>query len=116
MARTEPYVPSSAVFDPPKDARIVQVRITVVNTGATDLSLYGSGTPIVKNAKGNLVFSLTDGSGRLKLLSGSLASGQEAVGLSAYALPKGAADPFTVEFDYGTGLLRKGVVFSGPPS
>lgn len=33
------------------------MRTTVVNTGATDLSLYGSGTPIVKDAKGNLVFS-----------------------------------------------------------
>ncbi|MEV6208640.1 hypothetical protein [Kitasatospora sp. NPDC051914] len=116
MAKPEPYVPSETVFEAPKDATIVQVKITVVNTGPKELSLYGSGMLFVKDAKGNLVFTLIDGSGRMKLLAGSLAPGQEATGLTAYALPNSAADPFSVEFTYGSGLQRKGVAWSGPPN
>ncbi|WBP84798.1 DUF4190 domain-containing protein [Kitasatospora cathayae] len=116
MAAPEPYVPSETVFEAPKDATIVQVRITVVNTGSKEVSLYGSGLPFVHDAKGGLVTSLIDGSGRMKILSGSLAPGQEATGLSAYALPNNAADPFSVEFDYGSGLQRKNVIWTGAPS
>ncbi|MDH6705668.1 hypothetical protein P3T27_002390 [Kitasatospora sp. MAA19] len=116
MAGPEPYVPRGTVVEAPRNAKIIQVKITVVNTGSGELSLYGSGMPIVKDAKGNLVFSLIDGSGRLKVLAGSLAPGEEATGLSAYALPAGAADPFSVEFNYGSGQLRKNVIWSGSPS
>ncbi|MFD8707819.1 hypothetical protein ACFV1W_35450 [Kitasatospora sp. NPDC059648] len=49
-------------------------------------------------------------------MSGSLAPGQEATGVSAYALPNGAADTFSVEFDYGSGLERKNVIWTGAPS
>lgn len=115
-AKPEPYVPSENVFEAPKNAKIIQVRITVVNTGSAEISLYGSGMPFVKDATGSLVFMLIDGSGRSKILAGSLAPGQEATGLSAYALPNGAADHFSVEFDYGSGLQRKDVIWSGPPS
>ncbi|WP_371498029.1 DUF4190 domain-containing protein [Kitasatospora sp. NBC_00374] len=115
-AAPEPYVPRETVHEAPKNAKIIQVRITVVNTGPKELSLYGSGSPFVKDAKGNLVFTLIDGSGRTKFLAGSVAPGQEATSLSAYALPDDAADPFTVEFNYGSGLQRKNVIWSGPPS
>ncbi|MEU9046165.1 MULTISPECIES: DUF4190 domain-containing protein [unclassified Kitasatospora] len=115
MAVPVPYVPSETVFEAPKNARIIQVKITVVNTGSQELSLYGSGMPFVRDAKGGLVYSLIDGSNRLKVLAGSLSPGQEATGLSAYALPIGAADPFTVEFNYGSGLQRKNVIWSGSP-
>lgn len=116
MAKPEPYVPRDTVLPAPKNATIVQVRITVVNTGPAEVSLYGSGMPLVKDANGNLVFVLTDGSGRMKLLTGSLAPGQEATGLTAYALPNGAAERFSVDFSYGSGGQRKNVVWSGPPS
>ncbi len=116
MAEPEPYVPSETVFETPKNAKIIQVRITVVNTGSAELSLDGSGSPFIRDAKGNLVFTLIDGSGRMKLLSGPLTPGQEATGLSAYALPDGAADRFSVDFSYGTGLQRKNVIWTGPPS
>ncbi len=113
MAEPEPYVPRGTVFDVPENATIVQVKITVVNTGSQEVSLYGSGSPIVKDANGAPVFSLIDGSGRMKVLGGSLAPGQEATGLSAYALPAGAGDRFSVEFSYGSGLQRKTVLWSG---
>ncbi|MFJ9457410.1 DUF4190 domain-containing protein [Kitasatospora sp. NPDC101447] len=115
MAAPEPYVPSSTVFEVPRNAKIVQVRITVVNTGSQELSLYGSGSPTVRDANGGLVFTLIDGSNRMKFLPGSLSPGQEATGASAYALPEGAADPFSVRFDYGTGLQRKDVTWAGSP-
>ncbi|MFE7532138.1 hypothetical protein ACFU7Y_41540 [Kitasatospora sp. NPDC057542] len=115
-AAPEPYSPLRTVFEPPKDAKIIQVKITVVNTGSQELSLYGSGLPIVRDAKGNLVFSLIDGSERLKLLTGSLAPGQEATGVYAYALPNSAADQFSVDFTYGTGRQRKNVIWTGSPS
>ncbi|MBO1418677.1 DUF4190 domain-containing protein, partial [Streptomyces sp. FH025] len=116
MAPPEPYVPGDTVFEIPKGSKIVQVKITVVNTGSQELSLYGSGSPIVRDAKGGLVFSLIDGSGRMKILGGSLSPGQEATGVSAYALPAASADSFSVRFDYGTGLQRKDVIWSGAPS
>ncbi|MFD8782818.1 DUF4190 domain-containing protein [Kitasatospora sp. NPDC059599] len=116
MAPPEPYVPSETVFEAPKNAKILQVRITVVNTGSKDVSLYGSGMPFVRDANGGLVFQVIDGSNRMKLLGGSLAPGQEATSLSAYALPNSAAGTFTVEFDYGSGLQRKNVIWSGSPS
>ncbi|GJF30546.1 hypothetical protein KNE206_32460 [Kitasatospora sp. NE20-6] len=113
MAGPEPYVPSGTVFDLPKNARIIQVRIVVVNTGSEELSLYGSGMPFVKDAKGDLVFSVIDGSGRMKLLPNSLAPGEEATSLTAYALSNSAAERFFVQFDYGSGLKRKDVEWSG---
>ncbi|MEU4582989.1 DUF4190 domain-containing protein [Kitasatospora aureofaciens] len=116
MAAPEPYVPSRTVFEPPKDATIVQVKITVVNTGSKEVSLHGSGLPFVHDAKGGLVTTLIDGSDRMKILGGSLAPGQDATGVSAYALPNGAADTFSVEFDYGSGLERKNVIWTGAPS
>ncbi|MEV0536862.1 DUF4190 domain-containing protein [Kitasatospora sp. NPDC050463] len=116
MAKPEPYVPRQSVLPTPKDATIIQVKITVVNTGPAEVSLYGSGMPLVKDANGNLVFILTDGSGRMKLLTGSLAPGQEATSLSAYALPNGAAERFSVDFSYGSAGQRKNVSWSGPPS
>ncbi|WP_406210201.1 DUF4190 domain-containing protein [Kitasatospora sp. NBC_01560] len=112
MAAPEPYVPSETVFEAPKHAKIVQVRITVVNTGSTEVSLYGSGMPGVRDSQGNPVLLLIDGSGRMKLLSGSLAPGQQATSLTAYALPDTAADPFSVTFTHGSVL--KQVVWSGP--
>ncbi|MER7579590.1 DUF4190 domain-containing protein [Kitasatospora sp. NPDC097691] len=115
MAAPEPYVPRDTVFETPKNAKIIQVRITVVNTGSQELSLYGSGSPTVRDAKGGLVFTLIDGSNRLKFLPGSVSPGQEATSVSAYALPEGAADPFSVRFDYGTGLQRKDVTWTGSP-
>lgn len=116
MAAPTPYVPSDRVSDTPKDAKIIQVRITVVNTGSQEVSLDGSGLPTVRDAKGNLVFTLIDGSGRMKILRGSLAPGEEATGLTAYALPGSAADRFSAQFDYGLGRLRKDVIWSGSPS
>ncbi|MFJ4595356.1 MULTISPECIES: DUF4190 domain-containing protein [unclassified Kitasatospora] len=116
MAAPTPYVPSDSVSDTPKNAKIIQVRITVVNTGSEEVSLNGSGLPTIRDAKGNLVFTLIDGSGRMKILKGSLAPGEEATGLTAYALPGSAADRFSVQFDYGLGRLRKDVIWSGSPS
>ncbi|MFD4656234.1 hypothetical protein ACFWP2_11460 [Kitasatospora sp. NPDC058444] len=116
MAAPEPYVPRGSVGEIPKDARIVQVRITVVNTGSAEVSLYGSGLPTVRDAKGGLVFTLIDGSGRMKILTRSLAPGEEADGLTAYALPADAADPFSVRFDHGAGSEHKNVIWTGPPS
>ncbi len=116
MAAPERYVPSTTVFEAPKNARIVQVRITVVNTGSQGVSLEGAGLPLVRDAFGGLVFTLIDGSARMKILPGSLAPGEEATGVSAYALPAGAADPFSVGIDHGLGAQRKNVVWSGPPA
>ncbi|WP_371523090.1 DUF4190 domain-containing protein [Kitasatospora sp. NBC_01300] len=116
MAAPTPYVPSDSGSDTPKNAKIIQVRITVVNTGSENVSLSGSGLPTIRDAKGNLVFTLIDGSGRMKILKGSLAPGEEATGLTAYALPGSAADRFSVQFDYGLGRLRKDVIWSGSPS
>ncbi|MFJ9950761.1 DUF4190 domain-containing protein [Kitasatospora sp. NPDC091207] len=113
MAAPEPYALRGNVTSAPKNAKVVQIRITVVNTGSAPVSLDGSGMPVVRDARGNLVFILIDGSGRMKLLSGSLAPGQEATGLSAYALPEDAADPFSVNFVYGSTGQRKNVVWSG---
>ncbi|MGW1177224.1 DUF4190 domain-containing protein [Kitasatospora sp. NPDC002543] len=114
MAAPEPYTPRGAVGEVPKDAEVVQVRITVANTGPAEVSLYGSGMPTVKDAKGNLVFTLIDGSGRMKLLADSLAPGQEAVSLTAYALPADAG-PFTVRFDHTMGTDHRSVVWTGSP-
>ncbi|MFD7582342.1 DUF4190 domain-containing protein [Kitasatospora sp. NPDC059817] len=116
MAAPTPYVPSDSVSGTPKNAKVIQVRITVVNTGSEDVSLSGSGLPTIRDAKGNLVFTLIDGSGRMKILKGSLAPGEEATGLTAYALPGSAGDRFSVQFDYGLGRLRKDVIWSGSPS
>lgn len=116
MAEPVPYVPSRTVFETPKNTKIIQVRITVVNTGSKELSLDGSGLPFVRDSKGSLVFELIDGSGRFKLLGGSLGPGQEATGLSAYALPNSAADRFSVQFNYGIEIERKDVIWTGPPS
>ncbi|WP_416875120.1 DUF4190 domain-containing protein [Kitasatospora sp. SC0581] len=114
MAAPEPYVPRGGVGETPKDATIVQVRITVVNTGPAEVSLLGSGLPTVRDAKGNLVFTLIDGSGRMKILTKSLAPGEEATGLTAYALPAGAGDPFSVRFDHTMGTEYKDVIWTGP--
>ncbi|WP_354644564.1 DUF4190 domain-containing protein [Kitasatospora camelliae] len=116
LAAPEPYVPKETVFEAPKNATIIQLKVTVVNTGSQDISLYGSGLLFVKDAKGALVFELFDGSGRRTSLPGSLAPGKEATAQSAYALPNDAAAPFTVELDHGSGLQRKGVTWSGSPS
>ncbi|MCX4690586.1 DUF4190 domain-containing protein [Kitasatospora purpeofusca] len=116
MAAPERYVPSTTVFEAPRNARIVQLRITVVNTGSQGVSLEGAGLPLVKDAFGGPVFTLIDGSGRMKILPGSLAPGEEATGVSAYALPAGAADPFSVGIDHGVGAQRKNVVWSGSPA
>ncbi|MFE6049917.1 DUF4190 domain-containing protein [Kitasatospora sp. NPDC056446] len=113
-AAPEPFVPRGSVVEAPKDARIIQIRITVVNTGSEEISLYGSGMPIVRDAKGALVFSLVDGTSRLKLLTGSVAPGQEASGVYGYALPNDASDRFTVDFAHTSGSQRKSVVWSGP--
>ncbi|WP_371484068.1 DUF4190 domain-containing protein [Kitasatospora sp. NBC_00315] len=116
VAKPEPYVPDETVFEAPENATIRQLRITVVNTGSADISLSGSGMLFVRDADEKLVFMLIDGSGRLKILDGSLRPGQEATGLSAYALPNSAAARFTVQFAHGSGLERKDVIWSGPPS
>ncbi|GAA3033230.1 hypothetical protein GCM10010519_69320 [Streptomyces lactacystinicus] len=112
-AAPEPYSPLLTVYQPPKDATIVQLRITVVNTGSQELPLNGSGLPTVRDAKGALLFSLSDGSDKLKLITGSLAPGQEATGVYAYALPNGT-DRISVEFTYGLLLQRKTVAWTGP--
>ncbi|MEU9126656.1 DUF4190 domain-containing protein [Kitasatospora sp. NPDC048540] len=113
-AAPEPFVPNETVFKVPANARIVQVRITVVNTGPAALSLYGSGSPFVRDSRGSLAFAFFDGSGRAKFLADSLAPGQETTSLEAYTLPDDAADPFTVQFTYGSGMQRKDVIWSGP--
>ncbi|MEE1821503.1 hypothetical protein PUR61_04710 [Streptomyces sp. BE20] len=116
MAAPERYVPSTTVFEAPKNAKIVQVTITVVNTGSQGVSLEGAGLPSVRDAYGGPVFTLIDGSARMKILPGSLAPGEQATGVSAYALPAGAADPFSVGIDHGLGSQRKNVIWSGPPA
>ncbi|WP_457029168.1 DUF4190 domain-containing protein [Kitasatospora sp. P5_F3] len=102
MAKPEPYVPDGFFGDIPKNSKIIEVRITVVNTGSEELSLYGSGSPFVKNTKGNLMYHVIDGSGRMQFLANAVAPGQDSTALSAYALPNGGADPFYVEFHYGS--------------
>ncbi|MBP0453963.1 DUF4190 domain-containing protein [Kitasatospora sp. RG8] len=114
MAAPVPYVPGRTTSEVPKDATVIQVRITVVNTGSAEVSLYGSGLPTVRDAKGNLVFTLIDGSGRMKLLPTSLAPGTETTELTAYAVPTSAGDRFSVQFTYGSGQERKAVTWSGP--
>ncbi|BFV58333.1 hypothetical protein KCMC57_up34370 [Kitasatospora sp. CMC57] len=113
MAKPEPYVPSGYVGDIPTNSKIIEVRITAVNTGSEELSLYGSGSPFVKNTKGGLMFQVIDGSRRMQFLANSVAPGQDSTSRSAYALPNGGADPFYVEFHYGGGLNRKTVTWSG---
>ncbi|MFI2610973.1 DUF4190 domain-containing protein [Kitasatospora sp. NPDC018619] len=113
LAAPEPYTPRGLVGDVPPGARVVQLRLTVVNTGPAEVSLYGSGMPTVKDAKGNLVFMLIDGSGRMKLLGRSLAAGAQADGLTAYALPGDGADPFTVRFDRAVDGRPRAVTWTG---
>ncbi|MFJ7249783.1 DUF4190 domain-containing protein [Kitasatospora sp. NPDC098652] len=117
MAAPAPYVPDETVFPAPKNSTIIQVRITVTNTGSKDVSLVGSGLPTVKDANGGLVTALIDGSGRMKFIGNSLAPGAEATGVSAYALPNAAADPFSVQFTYyGSGQGMKSVTWTGSPN
>ncbi|MFE3502213.1 DUF4190 domain-containing protein [Kitasatospora sp. NPDC059160] len=117
MAAPQPYVPNETVFPAPKNSTIIQIRITVTNTGSKDVSLVGSGLPTVKDANGGLVTALIDGSGRMKFIGDSLAPGAEATGVSAYALPNAAADPFSVQFTYyGSGQGMKSVTWTGSPN
>ncbi|MFJ9522048.1 DUF4190 domain-containing protein [Kitasatospora sp. NPDC101801] len=113
MAKPVPYVPSGGSGDIPDNTRIVEVRITVVNTGSEELSLYGSGAPFVKNTKGNLIYHVIDGSGRMKFIANDVAPGQDSSSVSAYALPNNGADPFYVEFHYGKGMNSKTVTWTG---
>ncbi|MFE2110000.1 DUF4190 domain-containing protein [Kitasatospora sp. NPDC059463] len=115
MAEPERYVPDETVFKAPKNARIIQVRITIVNTGSAEVPLRGSGLPVVRDANGVLVLTLIDGSGRLKIPTGTVAPGKEVTSLTAYGLPETAADPFSVEFVHDAGPSGS-VVWSGPPS
>ncbi|MFF8775524.1 DUF4190 domain-containing protein [Kitasatospora sp. NPDC015120] len=115
MARPERYVPDETVLKAPKNARIIQVRITIVNTGSAEVPLRGSGLPVVRDANGVLVLTLIDGSGRLKVPTGTVAPGKEVTSLTAYGLPETAADPFSVEFVHHAGPGGS-VVWSGPPS
>ncbi|MEV6979145.1 hypothetical protein [Kitasatospora sp. NPDC093806] len=116
MAKPEPYAPSGYGSEIPKNAVVVQVRITMVNTGSQNISLYGSGLPTVRDSQGNLIFTVIDGSGRMKLPADTLAPGQQAVSLTAYALPGASADPFTVSFYHGSGQQqRKDVQWTGSP-
>ncbi|MBD0689812.1 hypothetical protein BG452_28520 [Streptomyces sp. CBMA123] len=115
-AAPEPYVPDETVFQAPKNSKIIQLKITVVNTGSKDVSLTASGLPSVKDSNGGLVTTLIDGSGRMKILKGSLAPGEQATGVSAYALPNSAADPFSVQFTYYGAGGMKTVTWTGSPS
>ncbi|MFF2078414.1 DUF4190 domain-containing protein [Kitasatospora sp. NPDC058162] len=117
MAPPEPYVPDETVFAAPKNTTIIQVRITITNTGSKDASLAASGMPFVHDSNGGLVTTLIDGSGRMKFPAKSLAPGEASTGVSAYALPNAAADPFTVQFVYyGAGQGGKAVTWTGSPS
>ncbi|MER5867563.1 hypothetical protein [Kitasatospora sp. NPDC002040] len=115
MAKPERYVPSEIVFEAPKDAVIIQVTITVVNTGPAELSLVGAGLPFVRDAKGGLVFPISDGSGREKFLPDSIAPGKEAELRFQYAVPNSAAETITVDYGYGPVSQHKSVIWSGPP-
>ncbi|MFJ1795569.1 DUF4190 domain-containing protein [Kitasatospora griseola] len=102
---------SGATFPP--DTTYILVQVTVVNTGSAELSLYGSGSLIVKDSRGNLarpVFS----SDQFKMLPQTLGPGQEATALEEFALPSASADPFTLQFTHGTRMERKDVIWAGP--
>ncbi|MEV4556816.1 hypothetical protein AB0K51_07430 [Kitasatospora sp. NPDC049285] len=113
LAPLVPYTPDETVFKAPKNATIVLMKITVVNTGSKQLSLYGSGSPFVQDAKGTLLFPVIDGSDGMKFLADSVAPGQESTLQEPYALPNGTSDPFTVQFTYGAGSDRKEVIWTG---
>ncbi|MFJ8441115.1 DUF4190 domain-containing protein [Kitasatospora griseola] len=102
---------SGATFPP--DTTYIQVQVTVVNTGSAEVSLYGSGSLIVKDSRGSLarpVFS----SDQFKMLPQTLGPGQEATALEEFALPGASADPFTLQFTHGTRMERKDVIWAGP--
>ncbi|WP_052509089.1 DUF4190 domain-containing protein [Kitasatospora griseola] len=114
MAAPTPASPpsrSSGVTFPP-DTTYIQVQVTVVNTGSAELSLYGSGSLLVKDSRGSLarpVFS----SDQFKMLPQTLGPGQEATALEEFALPNASADPFTLQFTHGTRMERKDVIWAG---
>ncbi|MFD7645196.1 hypothetical protein ACFV4P_31600 [Kitasatospora sp. NPDC059795] len=115
MARPTATTPSrSGGAQLPEDATFVQVQVTVVNTTSAELSLYGSGLLIVKDANGTLLHPLFGG-GQYKGLPQSLAPGQEATALETYGLPNASADPFSLQFTHGTRLERKDVIWTGAP-
>ncbi len=114
MAAPTPVTPSASGSPLPENATFVQVRVTAVNTGPTELSLYGSALLIVKDSRGTLLHPLV-GSGQYVPLPKSLAPGQEATALETYGLPNATSDPFTLQFTHGSGLDRKDVVWTGAP-
>lgn len=115
MAPPTPFTPQEdGVLRLPKDATFVQLRVTVVNTGSTSISLHGSGGFFVKDAKGTLLFPLLS-KDLYQGLPQSLAPGESSTALESYGIPNATGDPFSLEFVHGSGLDRKGVVWSGSP-
>ncbi|MER8188119.1 hypothetical protein [Kitasatospora sp. NPDC094015] len=116
VAELEPYTPLTTVYTPPENVRIVQVKVTVTNTGSKQLALSGSRLPTVKDGAGALASQVFDGSRRTTFLPESLAPGQEASSQTQYTLPNAAADRPTVDFIYGGAMQRKSVTWSTTPS
>ncbi|MFD8599056.1 DUF4190 domain-containing protein [Kitasatospora sp. NPDC059646] len=114
MAPPAPAAPSTSGTPLPENATFVRLRVTVVNTGSTELSLYGSALLIVKDSRGTLLHPLFGG-GQYVQLPKSLAPGQESTALETYGLPNATADPFTLQFTHGSGLDRKDVIWTGTP-
>ncbi|MGX4736386.1 DUF4190 domain-containing protein [Kitasatospora griseola] len=114
MAAPTPASPpsrsSGATFPP--DTTYILVQVTVVNTGSTELSLYGSGSLIVKDSRGSLARPVFSGD-RFKMLPQTLGPGQDATALEEFALPNASADPFTLQFTHGTRMERKDVIWAG---
>ncbi|GAA4835621.1 DUF4190 domain-containing protein [Kitasatospora terrestris] len=115
LAAPKPFVPDESVFEAPKNAKVVVLSVTLVNTGSATLSMSGSQVLFVKDANGKLLFQLIDITGRVHPIPDSLAPGQSVSAQEVYALPNGTTDTISVQFSHGEGLKRREVVWAGSP-
>ncbi|MEU2789911.1 DUF4190 domain-containing protein [Streptomyces sp. NPDC007100] len=114
VAKPETFIPDSMVFGHAKGNKAIQVTVTVVNTSSERIKTE-PGLPTVKDAKGTSAELVIDGSGRQKLISGSVEPGKTVVGKYAFSLPPDAADSAEVEFNPNVGDFDfDDVYWSGP--
>ncbi|MFE3112394.1 DUF4190 domain-containing protein [Kitasatospora indigofera] len=115
LAAPQPFVPDKSVSKAPENTKVVLIAVTVVNTGSTPLSLRGSQLLFVKDANEQLLFHLTDISGRINRIPASLDPGQSVTAQEVYALPNGSSDTISVRFDHGDASNRRSVTWAGSP-
>ncbi|MFJ5231425.1 hypothetical protein ACIQBJ_16185 [Kitasatospora sp. NPDC088391] len=110
----EPFEADGTAVRAPAGSRLVQVRIVLRNNGPREIGLVGHQVVFFHDARGGLVHSFFDGSGRNRFFADSVAPGAETVYLSAYAVPEDAGATLSGQYTYGTGTSYRPVTWSGP--